>query len=288
MEVYGITGLAATLEKIRSDYPSITPADMLTLLRNDSRYNGEYNKRFSGNATLVASGKAPLDEATYLSHERQYSDIFTKYDIPQFATADQYTKLIGAGITPDKATTRVSMAYDRVINNKATLEAFQQFYKQISAGEIVAALLDPKTQIPALERKVTTAEIGGAALRQGLNAFEAATSIQSQRYSNVMGGTIGAGAIAASGETGIQATADYQKIAQELPRMEFLSSISKGVPQYGQQEAEKADILGLASEQRKKEDILAAERARWQGSSGAATGAFSTGYLKKSSSAGAF
>lgn len=288
MEVYGITGLASTIDKIRSDYPNITSGDMLTLLRNDSRYNGEYNKRFAGNATLKAAGKAPLDEATYLAHERQYSDIFNKYDIPQFATSDQYTKLIGAGITPDAATTRVSMAYDRVINNQATLQAFQQFYKQITTGEIVSALLDPKTQIPALQRKVTTAEVGGAALRQGLNAFEAATNIQSQRYSNVMGGTIGAGVIAASGETGAQATVDYEKIAKELPRMEFLSSISKGLPQYGQQEAEKANILGLASEQRKQEDILAAERARWQGSAGAAQGAFSTGYLRKSSSAGSF
>lgn len=288
MEVYGITGLAGTLDKIRADYPGITSDDMLTLLRNDSRYNGEYNKRFAANAVLKAAGKAPLDEKTYLLHEQQYKEIFTKYDLNQFATSDQYTKLIGAGITPDKATQRVSMAYDRVINNQATLQAFQQFYKQITTGEIVGALLDPATQIPALERKVTTAEIGGAALRQGLNAFEAATSIASQRYTNVMGGTIGAGVIAASGETGAQATTDYEKIAKELPRMEFLSSISKGMPQYGQQEAEKANILGLASEQRKQEELLAAERARWQGSSGAASGAFSTGYLRKSSASGMF
>lgn len=288
MEVYNISGLAATLDKIRADYPNINSEDMLTLLRNDTRYNAEYNKRFSANAARVAAGKAPLDEKTYLGDERKYADIFTKYDVPQFATTDQYTKLIAGGIDPDKVETRISMGYNRVINNPSTLEAFQKFYKQISMGEIVGALIAPEVQMPALERKITTAEVGGAALRQGLSAFEAATNIQSQRYSNVMGGTIGAGAIAASGESGPQATADYQKIAQDLPRMEFLSSISKGLPQYGQQEAEKADILGLASEQRKKEDILAAERARWQGSAGAAQGAFSTGYLKKSSSAGAF
>jgi hypothetical protein len=276
MEVYNITGLAAIIDKIRSDYPSITSEDMLTLLRNDSRYNTEYNKRFSGNAALKAAGKEPLDEKTYLSHERQYADIFAKYDVSQFANTAQYTKLIGFGITPEKATARISMGYERVINNKSTLQAFQQFYKQITTGEIVAALLDPGTQIPALERKVTTAEIGGAALRQGLNAFEAATDIQSKRYSNVMGGTIGAGVIEGYNVTGTQATADYEKIAKDLPQLEFLSSISKGVPQYGQQEAEKAEILGLASEQRKKDALLALERARYQGSAGTSATSFTS------------
>ena len=89
-----------------------------------------------------------------------------------------------------------------------------------------------------------------------------------------------------SGETGAQANVDYQTIAGELPRMEFLSSISSGMAQYGQVEAEKARIQGLASEQRKQQDLINAEQGRWQGSAGAAQGAFSTGYLKSSSAAG--
>ena len=101
-----------------------------------------------------------------------------------------------------------------------------------------------------------------------------------------MGGTIGTEAAMQSGETGAQANVDYQAIARELPTTEFLSSISGGLPQYGQVEAEKARIQGLASEERKKQDLYALEQARWSGSAGAAQGAFSTGYLKRSSAAG--
>jgi hypothetical protein len=50
--------------------------------------------------------------------------------------------------------------------------------------------------------------------------------------------------------------------------MEFLSSISQGLPQYGQVEAEKSRIQGLASEERKKQSLIALEEARYGGSSG--------------------
>jgi hypothetical protein len=287
MSAYNISGLANTLEKIRSDYPDISGADMLTLLRNDSRYNKGYLERFSGNAKLIAAGKAPLSEKDYLSNEAAYAKTFKAYDLGRFANTSQYSTLIGNELAPDEVASRVSMAYDRVLNaDSHVLDALKKFGSSLSTGDLVAAMLDPKNQMPALEKKITSAEIGGAALKQGLQAFEAATSVQSDRYSNVMGGTIGTEAAMQSGETGAQANVDYQKIARELPTTEFLSSISKGLPQYGQVEAEKARIQGLASEERKRQDLYALEEARWSGNAGTAAGTFSSGYLKKSSVAG--
>jgi hypothetical protein len=129
-------------------------------------------------------------------------------------------------------------------------------------------MLDPRNQVPELNKKITSAEIGGAALRQGLQAFEMATSIQSSRYSNVMEGTIGTEQARLSGADAASANVDYQKIAGELPTMEFLSSISKGLPQYAQKEAEQARIQGLASAQRKQQDLLALEASRFTGGAG--------------------
>jgi hypothetical protein len=287
MKVYNISGLADTLLAIRTAYPDISSEDMLTLLRHDTRYNAGYLQRFAGNAKLEANGKPMLDEKTYLANESAYEKIFKAYDVMRFANTSQYADLIGNEIAPTEVGNRVSMAYDRILNaDSHVIEALRKFGSSLSTGDLIAAMLDPKNQLPELNKKITSAEIGGAALKQGLQAFEAATSVQSDRYSNVTGGTIGTTAAMQSGEDAAGANKDYQTIAGELPRMEFLSSISKGLPQYGQVEAEQARIQGLASAQRKQENLLAAEAGRWQGSSGNAPGAFSTGYLRRSSSSG--
>jgi hypothetical protein len=266
---YNISGLAATLAQIRMDYPDITSEDMLTLLRNDPRYNKEYLKRFAGNARLAAAGKPVLSEKDYLANEAAYAKIFKAYDVERFANTEQYATLIGNELAPDEVNARVSMAYKRILGaDSNVLLALRKFGSSLSTGDLVAAMLDPRNQLPALEKKITSAEIGGAALKQGLQAFEAATSVQSSMYSNVMGGTIGTEAAMQSGATAATANVDYKAIATELPRMEFLSSISQGLPQYGQVEAEKARIQGLASEERKKQSLIALEEARYGGSSG--------------------
>ena len=271
LSVYKITGLASTLEQIRMDYPDISSEDMLTLLRNDPRYNKEYLKRFAGNAKLAAAGKAMLSEKDYLANEQAYAKIFKAYDVERFANTEQYATLIGNELAPDEVGARVSMAYKRILNaDSNVLLALRKFGSSLSTGDLVAAMLDPRNQLPALEKKITSAEIGGAALKQGLQAFEAATYVQSSMYSNVMGGTIGTEEAMRSGATAATANVDYRAIAAELPRMEFLSSISQGLPQYGQVEAEKARIQGLASEERKKQNLIALEEARYSGSSGVA------------------
>jgi len=266
---YNISGLATTLAQIRMDYPDITSEDMLTLLRNDPRYNKEYLKRFAGNARLAAAGKPVLSEKDYLANEAAYAKIFKAYDVERFSNSEQYATLIGNELAPDEVNARVSMAYKRILNGDSNvLLALRKFGSSLSTGDLVAAMLDPKNQLPALEKKITSAEIGGAALKQGLQAFEAATSVQSGMYTNVMGGTIGTEAAMQSGATAATANVDYKAIATELPRMEFLSSISQGLPQYGQVEAEKSRIQGLASEERKKQSLIALEEARYGGSSG--------------------
>ena len=269
MGVYNISGLADTLLAIRTAYPDITSEDMLSLLRYDKRYNAGYLQRFAGNAKLNAAGKAMLTEKEYLANESAYEKIFKAYDVTRFANTSQYAELIGNQLDPDEVNTRVSMAYKRIINADASvLDALKKFASSLSTGDLVAAMLDPRNQVPELNKKITSAEIGGAALRQGLQAFEMATSIQSSRYSNVMEGTIGTEQARLSGADAASANVDYQKIAGELPTMEFLSSISKGLPQYAQKEAEQARIQGLASAQRKQQDLLALEAARWSASSG--------------------
>lgn len=269
LKVYNIDTLIPTMEKIRRDNPGITSDGMLTLLRNDTRYNKAYLERFAGNAALNKAGKPMLSEAEYLSNEAAYAKTFNSYDLGRFANTAQYTKLIANQTSPDEAASRVALGYDRLLKgNTNTLSTFRKFNPSITASDIIAVMLDD-TQLPILERKVVAAEIGGAAVTQGLNAELLAMSAQSKAYSNIKSDTIGVEAIQATGANEASAKAGYEVIAQELPTMEKLSSYyNASLEAYTQSEAEKEQFQGLASAKRKKEALLAREAATWSGSSG--------------------
>lgn len=285
---YGMSGVADKISEIRALYPDISSADLMTLLKYDKRFNAPYLDRFSGNAALMAKGFAPLDEKTYLANEQAYSKIFNAYGIAdQFANKEYYAKLIGGSVSPDEANSRVSMAFDRVLNDKMTLGAFNKFYPTIKTSAIAATLLDPEQQLPALQRQVTSAEIGGQALMQGLQASLLADQQKSMAYSNVTTGTLGAEELAKMGVTKATAGAAYSKIGEVLPTAEKLSSIyGSTLDQYGQVQAEQEQLMGMASAKRKREQLAATEVGTFSAQSGASKGAFSTNYLNKTSSAG--
>lgn len=286
---YGMSGIAAKLEEARALYPDISTTDLMTLIQYDKRFNQPYLERFSGNAQLIAKGYQPLDMKTYIANEQAYTKTFNAYGLSQFVNRDSFAKLIGGAVSPDEATSRVSMAFDRVLNDKATLNAFNTFYPTVKTSDIAATLLDPSTQMPALQRQVTAAEIGGQALQQGLQASLLATSATPEQmaYGNVQRQTMGAEELAKMGITKAQAAKGYQAIAEVVPTAEKLSSIYAGVTdQYGQLQAEQEQYQGLASAIRKRQKIGALETAEFSGQSGAQKGAFSTNYLSKTSSAG--
>jgi hypothetical protein len=273
---YGIDGIANMVDKVIIDYPESDGEEILNLLRYDERYNKPYLARFAGNAERLKKKLPLLSEDTYLKQELGYSKMFKSYGLTNLDNREQYTKLIAADIDIDEATTRVSMAYDRVLKaDPSTKNAFLRFFPMLSNQDLVSAMLNPEEQLPALERKVQSAEIGGAALRQSLSAELADTTTKSAMYSNVQAGTIGAGTLETAGVSPATAVAKYQTIASELPTMEKLSSIyGSTMEQYGQREAEQADLLGLASAKRKKERLVAREEAEFQGTAGTMKGSF--------------
>lgn len=262
MSIYGIKDLAATIAKIRRDNPGITGDELLLLLRNDSRYNTEYLNRFSANKALIAAGKAPLDEKAYLANEQAYEKLFKGYNLTQFMNRDKYAMLIANEVSPTEAGTRVSLAYDKVLGDPNTADVFKRYYPGLTTSDIIGALLDPKEQLPQLQKKVTSAEIGGAALRQGLDISAAASTIKSERYKNLTQGTVGYETLQGLGVTKEEAVTGYQNIAAKLPRAEFLSSITGGAD-YTQVQAEQEEFMGLASAKRARQDLSAIETGRF-------------------------
>ena len=71
----------------------------------------------------------------------------------------------------------------------------------ISQSDLVRSILNPAEGLPALQRKVQIAEIGGAAMAQGLNASLNAASIKNDSYKNLVNDSIGATQLAELGVT---------------------------------------------------------------------------------------
>ena len=179
LESYRITGLASVLESIRDEYPEINSTELLTLLQFDSRYNAKFNERFAGNVARQKAGKPVLSPGEYLKLEQAYEKVFTSYNLPKFKSQSYYDSFIVSDVDPTEVTERVQLAYDRIMGDDPVLSTFKKFYSSLGFSDIVTGMLDPVNQLPALQQKVKAAEIGGAALRQGLVPSElAATEAQ--------------------------------------------------------------------------------------------------------------
>ena len=279
LKSYNITDIASVLNTIRDEYPEASSEDVLTLLQFDSRYNAKFNARFAANVERQKAGKPVLSPAEYLKLEQGYISIFNAYNLPTFKSQSYYDKFIKEDLDVVEVTDRVQLAYDRVLNDQSVKSAFNKFFSALGFSDIVAGMLDPVNQIPALERKVKAAEIGGAALRQGLTASELAMTEEQANvpFSNVTRGTLGADVLGQEGVTKAAAEAGFKKIAEVLPTAEKLSSIYGGTEaQYGRLEAEQEQLQGLASAARKRQRLAELETAQFRKSSGLGRGALSS------------
>ena len=229
------------------------------------RATDTYRERFKANEARIAAGLAALSPAEYVALEDQYQNIMRNYGLPaSYYTKDQtgkqvgFEKFIAGDVSATELEDRIATAQKRVLNaNPEVSTALKAFYPDIQNGDILAYALDPSQGLENIKRKVTAAEIGGAAMAQGL-ATGAERAMQLAGY----------------GVTKAQAQEGFQAIAGIVPRAQQLSGIYKQ-GQYGQTQAEQ-EVFGLAgaeeaSRQRKK--LTELERASFSGSSGAAGGA---------------
>jgi hypothetical protein len=249
---YGLAGIAATVGKIRAAYPKISSDDLLFILKNDPAYNSEYLTRFAGNAALKKAGKPTLSDAEYLQAETEFGKIFTAYGATSLANQQYYATLIGNSMDAVDVTDRMNQAYAKIKANPEVKSAFNKYYETVTDGDILAAVLDPTTQLPILQKKVTAAEIGGAALTQKLETSK-----------------VRAEELAGYGVTGLAAETGYSTIAKKLPRGKFLTQISpeEGI-NYNQVLAEDIQFKKNAEAQRQEDVLIGKEIGRFGGSSG--------------------
>jgi hypothetical protein len=170
-----------------------------------------------------------------------------------------FEKFIGGDVSALELEDRISTAQKRVINaNPEVTSALKQFYPDITNGDILAYTLDPAQGLESIKRKVTAAEIGGAALSQTGLTTSLARAEQLQRY----------------GVDKAAATSGYSTIGAGLQRGSELASIYGESP-YTQATAEEEifNIPGAAKAREKRQKVTGLEKAAFGGQSGLTGGA---------------
>ena len=259
---FGKYGLSSLVDGIKGLLVDGTPASEFALRLRETP---AYQARFSANADRIKAGLSALSPAEYVALEDQYQNIMRNYGLPKSYYAETvdpttgikkqtgFDRFISGDVSPTELEDRIATAQQRVTNsNPEVLQALKQFYPDISNADILAYTLDPQNALTNIKRKVTAAEIGGAALAQGLQA---------------QGGT--AESLAGLGITKAQAQQGYADIANILPRGSQLADIY-GQPAYTQQiaEAEVFNTAGSAEAAKRRRKLSELEQAQFGGSSG--------------------
>jgi hypothetical protein len=250
----GIGGLVPELKTFIEE--GISPSEFTLRLRQTD----SYKKRFAANAQRINKGLRALSEAEYIGLEDQYQNVMRQYGLPEsyysrgeMGRQEGFEKFISGDVSPGELEDRISTAQKRVINaNPEVAQALKTFYPGISNGDILAYTLDPSKAIEDIKRKVTAAEIGGAAVRAGLTT-SAADAEYLQRY----------------GVTKEQADQGYQAASQILPRASQLSEIYKQGP-YTQATAEQEifNLPGQVEAQRQRKKLTELETSAFSGRAG--------------------
>ena len=254
-------GLQALVEPLKSLITSgASSAEFSLALQNTDAYQD----RFAANKERINKGLSALSPAEYIALEDQYQNVMRNYGLPAsyyakdpMGTQKGFEKFLAADVSATELEDRIMTAQNRVINaNPEVTKALKSFYPDITNGDILAYALNPQQGLSDIKRKVTAAEIGGAAARSGLT-----TNVSDAEY------------LQRYGVTKETATQGYTTIAGGLQRGSQLASIY-GEDPYTQATAETEvfNVPGAAEARKQRQKITGLEKATFGGQTGITQG----------------
>ncbi|NBR24864.1 MAG: hypothetical protein EBU08_14050 [Micrococcales bacterium] len=226
-----------------------------------------YITRFRGNEIRRQAGLNVVSEAEYLQLENAYNETLRAYGLQGYFGTDRKVSqskmadIIGNDISATEFKDRIDTVVTRVNNADPNVKATLKSFYNIQDTDLVGYFLNPKENLPKLQEKVLSAEIGSEAIKQNL-----LTDVSS------------ATALAQLGITKAQAREGYQGIANVLPTTTKLGQIygEEGI-NYTQKTAEEEVFGQLESAKRKRLKLAEKEVGTFSGAAGLGRGALGSG-----------
>ena len=226
-----------------------------------------YITRFKGNETRRAAGLNVISEAAYLELENSYNETLRAYGQQGFFGTDRkaaqakMATIIGNDISATEFKDRIDTVVTRVNNSDPGVKSTLKTFYNIGDEDLIAYFLSPKDNLPKLQQKVLSAEIGSEALKQNL-----LTDVNT------------ATALAQLGITKEEARKGYSVISEVLPTATKLGQIydEEGI-NYTQTAGEEEVFKQLESAKRKRLRLAEKEVGSFSGTSGLARGALGSG-----------
>lgn len=226
-----------------------------------------YITRFKGNETRRAAGLNVLSEAAYLELENSYNETLRAYGQQGFFGTDRkaaqakMATIIGNDISATEFKDRIDTVVTRVNNSDPGVKSTLRTFYNIGDEDLIAYFLSPKENLPKLQQKVLSAEIGSEALKQ-----------------NLLTDVTTATALAQLGITKEEARKGYAGISEVLPTATKLGQIydEEGIA-YTQTTGEEEVFKQLESAKRKRLKLAEKEVGSFSGAAGLARGALGTG-----------
>jgi len=215
---FGLGSLAPKIyEYIQNGYS----ADTIGILLQDTP---EYKQRFAGNEERKRKGLPVLSPSEYLSVESSYRQILRQGGMPEgfYDQPVDFNGFIAGDMSPSELKQRVDAANQAsLFANPGTQKALRDIYG-VDQPYIAAYFLDPERATPLLMKQVQVAQLGGEALKRGLDVDK-----------NFLEYAVGAGV------TQAQASQAYAQIAQELPQYQQIAH------QFGEEYTQRQMEYGL-------------------------------------------
>jgi hypothetical protein len=254
---YGLGSLAGKIAEYMKQGKG--PNETVLLLKQSP----EYNTRFYGNTLRKTAGLNVMSEVDYLTLEDSYANTLRAYGLGNMLSADRtkneamFATYMGNDIAAPEFKNRIQLATDRVMNaDSMTKGIFKEFYPNLTDADLVSYFLSPKDTLSKLQEKVTSAEIGSAAVAQGLETSMASAT-----------------ELAKFGIDKNAAIQGYANVKEALPTSQKLGDIygETGI-KYDQATGEAEFLKGNQDAAQKRKRLKSLERASFQGETGISQG----------------
>jgi hypothetical protein len=220
----------------------------------------EFNKQFAGYLKIIANPDNTTGIKTLVDFNRareEYRQTMLYYGLNDLATNENIDKFIEGNVSPIEAQTRMEAAFSAVESADSILRS-QLGDLNLTGKELARGLLLGKEGAIALENRIKTANVMAGEVQAG---------IRSQ---------LGAGDLARQGVSRNQAAQGLSRTKEQLSGYEQEAKRQGQDASSIQSELEKENVLGMASQRRKK--LQQSGVARFSGTSGTMQGS-----LKKNS-----